>query len=102
LTSAQRSAISAAGIQTVTLGIRPEQWSTNSGNGSERGIAAEITVVEELGSDAFVYGKLVTDPDETIVVRTSGRSGAHIGDKISLHPISDELHLFHPETGERL
>ena len=102
LTSAQRSAISAAGITTVTIGIRPEQWSANSANGSEQAIAAEITVVEELGSDAFIYGNLVNDPSESIVVRTSGRSGARIGDKISLHTISDELHLFHPETGERL
>jgi len=102
LTAAQRAAISAAGITTVTIGIRPEQWSANSTNGSEQGIAAEITVVEELGSDAFIYGNLATDPSESIVVRTSGRSGARIGDKISLHTISDELHLFHPETGERL
>jgi len=102
LTAAQRSAISAAGIGTVTVGIRPEQWSANSTNGSEQGIGAEITVVEELGSDAFIYGNLVNDPSESIVVRTSGRSGARIGDKISLHTISDELHLFHPETGERL
>jgi multiple sugar transport system ATP-binding protein len=102
LTAAQRSAISAAGITTVTLGIRPEQWSANNTNGSEHGIAAEITVVEELGSDAFIYGNLATDPSESIVVRTSGRSGARIGDKISLHATSDELHLFHPESGERL
>jgi multiple sugar transport system ATP-binding protein len=86
----------------VTLGIRPEQWTSNATNGSDQGIAAEITVVEELGSDAFIYGNLVTDPSESIVVRGSGRSGARIGDKISLHTTSDELHLFHPDTGERL
>jgi multiple sugar transport system ATP-binding protein len=102
LTAAQRSAISAAGIKTVTLGIRPEQWTSTSTTSSEDGIAAEITVVEELGSDAFIYGSLVTDPKESIVVRGAGRSGARIGDKISLHTTSDELHLFHPDSGERL
>ncbi|WP_028932434.1 ABC transporter ATP-binding protein [Pseudonocardia spinosispora] len=99
LTTAQRSAISSAGVSTVTLGIRPEQWSAN---GSSDGIAAEIAVVEELGSDAFLYGNLIDDPSQSIVVRGAGRSGARIGDKITLHTTSDELHLFHPETGERI
>ncbi|HEY4007869.1 MAG TPA: sn-glycerol-3-phosphate ABC transporter ATP-binding protein UgpC [Pseudonocardia sp.] len=100
LTAAHRTAISNAGVKSVTLGIRPEQWSTTgSGTG---GIPAEITVVEELGSDAFVYGHLLSDRDQSIVVRTAGRTGARIGDKITLHPISDDLHLFHPDTGERL
>jgi multiple sugar transport system ATP-binding protein len=103
LTAAQRATISAAGVRTVLLGIRPEQWSANgTSSHDEGGIAAEITVVEELGSDAFLYGHLVSDPDESVVVRSAGRSGARIGDKISLHTVSDELHLFHPDTGERL
>jgi len=101
LTAEKRSAISAAGVNRVTLGIRPEQWAANGGPG-EKGIPAEITVVEELGSDAFIYGHLISEPDHQIVVRSAGRSGAHIRDKIRLHTTSDELHLFHPETGERL
>ena len=102
LTAAQRSAISAAGLITVTVGIRPEQWSANGGAGSDEGVPAQVTVVEELGSDSFVYGNLVTDPEHTIVVRAPGRCGTHIGEKINLRTISDELHLFHPDTGERL
>jgi multiple sugar transport system ATP-binding protein len=106
LSAEKRSAISAAGTATVTLGIRPEQWSTNGasadGESAGHGIPAEITVVEELGSEAYIYGRLLSDPRENIVVRSGGRSGARIGDKISLHTISDELHLFHPDTGERL
>jgi multiple sugar transport system ATP-binding protein len=103
LSAAKRFAISSANIQTVTVGIRPEQWSANgSVETSGNAIPAEITVVEELGSDAFLYGNLVTDSDQTVVVRSGGRSGAKIGDRISLHIISDDLHLFHPDTGERL
>ena len=105
LSSAKRSTISEANLKTVTLGIRPEQWSTNGshGNGSSPdGIPAQITVVEELGSDAFIYGNLVADSTQNIVVRSGGRSGAKIGDKISLHTTSEDLHLFHPESGERL
>ncbi|MBO0875686.1 MAG: ATP-binding cassette domain-containing protein [Pseudonocardia sp.] len=98
---AQRSAIGAAGLDTVTVGIRPEQWTAN-GSSEENGVIAQVTVVEELGSDAFLYGNLATDPEQSIVVRAPGRSGAHIGDKITLRTVSDELHLFHPETGARL
>jgi multiple sugar transport system ATP-binding protein len=101
LTTEKRSAISAANLQTVTLGIRPEQWSANGSAGADT-IPAEVTVVEELGSDAFLYGHLVTDPEQSVVVRSGGRSGVKIGDKISLHTVSDELHLFHPDTGLRL
>ena len=100
LTAEQRSAITAAELSTVTLGVRPEQWSANGDN--EQGVAAQVTVVEELGSDAFLYGTLVSDPAQTVVVRTPGRSGARIGDKITLRTVSDELHLFHPDTGERV
>jgi multiple sugar transport system ATP-binding protein len=103
LPAAQRSAISAAGLDTVTLGIRPEQWTANgAGASDEDGVLAQVTVVEELGSDAFLYGNLAVDPEQTIVVRAPGRSGARIGDKITLRTVNDEPHLFHPETGERL
>jgi multiple sugar transport system ATP-binding protein len=100
LTTEQRSAITAAELNTVTLGVRPEQWTAN-GHG-EQGVQAQVTVVEELGSDAFLYGTLVSDSAQTVVVRTPGRSGAHIGDKITLRTVSDELHLFHPDSGERV
>jgi multiple sugar transport system ATP-binding protein len=92
--------MTSAELNTVTLGVRPEQWTAN-GHG-EQGVQAQVTVVEELGSDAFLYGTLVSDPAQTVVVRTPGRSGAHIGDKITLRTVSDELHLFHPDTGERV
>jgi multiple sugar transport system ATP-binding protein len=107
LPQAKRKAISDAQLSTVTLGIRPEQWSA-SANGSaadgtdQEGVPAKVTVVEELGSDAFVYGNLATEPQTSIVVRTAGRSGTHIGDKIVLRTTSEDLHLFHPDTGERL
>ena len=108
LPAAKRTVVSDAGLSTVTLGIRPEQWAATSNGsgggagGGQEGVAAKVTVVEELGSDAFVYGNLATEPDTSIVVRTAGRSGTHIGDKIVLRTTSDDLHLFHPDTGERL
>src|SRR3954468_14023277 len=38
----------------ITVGVRPEAWRIVSEN--EGGLPVRVTVVEELGSDAFVYG----------------------------------------------
>ncbi|NMH96112.1 sn-glycerol-3-phosphate ABC transporter ATP-binding protein UgpC [Pseudonocardia acidicola] len=97
----QRKAIADAGLDRVTLGIRPEQWAVTTTNG-DGGIPAQVDVVEELGSEAFLYAHLGDDRGTPVVVRTSGRSGARRGDAVALRPVSDELHLFHPESGERL
>ena len=103
----RRSAIAAAGIETVTLGIRPEQWTVGADAAAEApagsdGVPAQVDVVEELGSDAFLYGHLSDDAATTVVVRTSGRSGARRGDRVLLTPSAGDLHLFHPESGDRL
>ena len=101
-------------ITEVTLGIRPEQWTVAAG-GTE-GIPARVDVVEELGSDAFLYGTLAESTgdlsddsavltgsgQDAVVVRTGGRSGTRRGDRIALTPSVEGLHLFHPESGERL
>ena len=108
-----RSTIGAQQLTTVTLGIRPEQWSVGSDGGE--GIPARVDVVEELGSDAYLYGTLAESSgdlsatasltgskDDAVVVRTGGRSGARRGDRVALTPSVEGLHLFHPETGARL
>ncbi|MBN9757282.1 MULTISPECIES: ABC transporter ATP-binding protein [unclassified Pseudonocardia] len=108
-----RSTIGAQRLTEVTLGIRPEQW-TVSPDGGE-GIPARVDVVEELGSDAYLYGTLAEvagdlsatasltgSRDDAVVVRTAGRTGARRGDRVALTPSTEGLHLFHPETGDRL
>jgi multiple sugar transport system ATP-binding protein len=91
----------------VTLGIRPEQWGVTNGgtadeNGASSGVKAQIDVVEELGSDAYLYAHLDDDEQTPVVVRTAGRSGARRGDQIVLTPTSEDLHLFDAESGERV
>jgi multiple sugar transport system ATP-binding protein len=98
-----RSRISSAGLDTITLGIRPEQWAVGGDNGDGAGgVKAQVDVVEELGSDAFLYAHLDDENQTPVVVRSAGRSGARRGDQIALTPTSEDLHLFNPETGERL
>ncbi|MCE3555083.1 sn-glycerol-3-phosphate ABC transporter ATP-binding protein UgpC [Pseudonocardia sp. RS11V-5] len=96
-----RSRITEAGLSTVQLGIRPEQWTVGS-NGDGAGVKAQVDVVEELGSDAFLYAHLDDGEQTPVVVRTGGRSGARRGDQIALTPTSEDLHLFDPSTGERV
>src|SRR6187397_53098 len=43
-----------AGHSNVTVGVRPEAWRLVSE--SEGGLPVDVTVVEELGADGFVYG----------------------------------------------
>jgi len=95
------------GHERVTLGIRPEQWSvadgaSGGGDGVSSGVKAQVDVVEELGSDAYLYAHLDDDAQTAVVVRTAGRSGARRGDQNVLTPTSDELHLFDADSGDRL
>src|ERR671920_2277983 len=43
-----------AGHNNITVGVRPEAWRLVSE--SEVGLPIQVTVVEELGADGFVYG----------------------------------------------
>jgi multiple sugar transport system ATP-binding protein len=108
LTPAQRSALTG---NTVVVGIRPEGWDIRSAG---EGISATVEVVEELGSDQFLYCTASTQmvsADETadhqeaphaITVRAAGMSAWQRGEKIGLVPQPGAVHLFDEKSGERL
>jgi multiple sugar transport system ATP-binding protein len=109
LTPAQRSALTGS---SVVVGIRPEGWILKSAG---EGISATVEVVEELGSDQFLYcstsaPQLATDEsgaDDTtapppITVRAPGMSAFQRGEKVGLVPQPGAVHLFDAETGDRL
>ena len=80
----------------VTLGVRPEHLTpTASGN-----LALKVSLVEALGADTLVYGKL--QADALLVARLPGTSAPRTGDVIPLAPVPDSLHLFDAESGKRL
>lgn len=92
----QRSAIT---TDQVTIGVRPGDLSP----ATEGGIASTVNVVEELGSEAFLYCSAQhTDADSEIVARVDGLSGAQIGDVVSLVPNLDGIHMFDTASGARL
>jgi multiple sugar transport system ATP-binding protein len=94
----------------VTLGVRPEDLEL-----SDRGLAVQVDVVEELGADAYIYGRAVgggaapasetstaLGGDLQIIARTDGRRPPEKGSTIHFLPKQGHVHLFDTETGARL
>ena len=97
-----REALDAAGSAgTVTVGIRPEDW-TLEGEASEGSLKAVVDVVEELGSESYLYAHLPEDPATTLIVRGPGRTAARHGETIAVRPDATNVHLFDVASGERL
>lgn len=88
--------------KTVTVGIRPEHFEIVPSGGIE-GVAVTVNVVEELGSDGFVYGTTkIGGEDKDLVVRVHGRQIPARGETIHVVPIADETHVFSTSSGARL
>jgi multiple sugar transport system ATP-binding protein len=85
----------------VVVGVRPEAWRIISEG--ESGLPVEVTVVEELGSDAFVYGTSgVEGTPANIIVRVSGRDSVHKGDVLHVTTDPKSVHVFDAASGDRL
>jgi len=76
----------------VTLGVRPEHLAVR-----DRGLPAEVVVVEPTGADTQIFCKLA-GTDVTAVVRE--RHAFHPGEMIRLAP--EFTFLFDPSTGARI
>jgi multiple sugar transport system ATP-binding protein len=85
----------------ITVGVRPEAWRVVSA--AEGGLPVQVTVVEELGADAFVYGTSgVEGTPHNIIVRVAGRDKVRKGDTIHVTTDPQNVHVFDTDTGERL
>src|SRR6266704_1108127 len=85
----------------VTVGFRPE--ATDLVTDTEQGMPIMVDLVEELGSDEYVYGHVsMSGAEERFVVRTDGRHSPHIGDNVFVKPRVGHHHAFHSVTGERI
>jgi multiple sugar transport system ATP-binding protein len=90
---------------SVKVGIRPEDLLVSS-NGE--GIPVKVLVVEELGSDAYLYGSadavdsdgITAGPD--IIVRVEVRRQFERGSTINVTAKPEDIHVFDAETGERV
>jgi len=91
-----------ANLSSITLGIRPEAFSLAS---DEEGVRLIVDLVEELGADEYIYGRLASDgpvAEKKFVVRADGDVLPRIGDTINVAVRPEQTHAFHPDTGLRL
>jgi multiple sugar transport system ATP-binding protein len=88
--SLPREISSAAG--EIVVGIRPEHLDIGG-----TGVEMQIDVVEELGADAYLYGR-ITNADNasthSIVARTNGQNPPSRGSRVRVRPQPAHLHFF--------
>jgi multiple sugar transport system ATP-binding protein len=80
----------APGIEKGVLGIRPEDMTEVPHEGFPQ-IEMNVEVVEVLGSDQFLYGKVGGDD---IIARLDPQFKVAVGDRVRLHVNLRRLHLF--------
>ena len=93
-----RSVLARADGDVVTLGVRPEDLVVQ-----DKGLSVTVDVVEELGSDAFVYGHFdVRGEPAALVARADWRRPPKIGDTVCVVPDHPRVHIFSARTGLRI
>lgn len=98
--------LSARNLDTVTVGIRPEEIEL----GADEGFDVTVELVEELGSEAYVYTRNTGEPLRgldgdpiTLCARTQGRTPARLAETVKLKVKPEgRIHLFDPTSGARL
>lgn len=80
------------GAGEVVVGVRPEHFELGG-----LGVEMEVDMVEELGADAYLYGRITGSGkviDAPIVARADGRNPPQKGSRVRLHPVPGHLHFF--------
>ena len=96
----------------VTIGFRPESLEVVSAE-DEHSIPVRLSFVEELGSDAYIYGELVGaegseeklgsgEDSSQIIVRVPPRTAPEPGETVYVRIKPGQEHIFSASTGERL
>ena len=96
----------------VAIGFRPESLEVVSAS-DEHSIPVRVSFVEELGSDAYIYGELVGaegsedklgsgEDSSQIIVRVPPRTAPGAGETVYVRIKPGQEHIFSAATGERL
>ena len=97
----------AANTGSVTVGVRPE--ALRVAEDGKEGIPVKVTLVEELGADAYLYG--ITDDAEgasevdagtNVIVRVEARRHFDKGQTVYVTSDPKNVHVFNTESGERV
>jgi sn-glycerol 3-phosphate transport system ATP-binding protein len=85
--------------KAVLLGIRPENLEPCAERDAM--LVPDIDLIEPLGADTLVYGRLPSAADARIAVRLHSSMNARVG-KLPLRYDPAQAHYFDPESGKRL
>jgi multiple sugar transport system ATP-binding protein len=83
----------------LVIGIRPEHLVVGA-----TGVEMQIDMVEELGADAYLYGRIAGSDNtfgQPLVARADGQDPPPRGSRVRLHPQPGHLHFFGVD-GQRL
>ena len=78
----------------VDVGVRPEHLSVG-----DEGAPAEVVVVELAGNEAYLH---LTAGGESFIARVSPEEPPALGSQVRVQAPAERLHLFDPESGERI
>jgi sn-glycerol 3-phosphate transport system ATP-binding protein len=81
--------------KALTIGIRPEHIRINPS-----GLSFRVDLVEPLGSETLVHGRLAAPGEAALVMRLAGR--APESDLLSIEIPPEDIHVFDAATGLRL
>ncbi|WP_062071430.1 ABC transporter ATP-binding protein [Demequina sediminicola] len=107
------AALKAEDKNQVVLGFRPESLDRVAPN-TEGAVPINVDVVEELGSDAYVYGTVAAENpgaaamhfeaggSSEVIVRIDPRDVPKKGDSVWVKIREGEQHIFSSATGDRL
>lgn len=91
----------ARALGAIAVGVRPGSWRFAGGN--EGGLPDTVTVIEELGADAYLYGTCdVERTPATVVVRIDARRDVKKGSHRPRHTDPRHVHVFETRSGARL
>ena len=97
----------ASNTGSVTVGVRPEALRISDTD--KEGIPVTVTLIEELGADAYLYGITDDAKDEervdagtNVVVRVAARRQISKGETVYVTADPKDVHVFNTESGERV
>ena len=97
----------------IVVGFRPEDASL-AGPSEPDAFSLRVANVEDLGSDGYIYGNILTDDsaaeqatvmsdqNKLTTIRVSPRALPKVGDVVKIHIDPAKMHLFSPATELRL
>ena len=87
------------GVDTVTVGFRPEHLDLAAQTGPGLSVTVVVDVVEFLGNDELIHG---SSEGRDVVAIINADNTLTVGQSVTLSSPPRRLHLFNPTTGLRI